>query len=210
MATMLVSGATGGLGSVVVQRAKDAGWNVIGLSYSDGDLSSEHVVEQIVRELPKDLSAVIHLVGGIRAGTSIDETVLSDFQEMLSVNLISTFNIFHATMPLLRKNGGGSVLTVGAQSVLHPIANLAAYTASKAAVVALTMALAEEGKQFGVRANCVVPSTIRTEANLSWASTDQAAEFVTPEEIADTMMHLSSASCGVSGAVIPMFGKIPY
>lgn len=210
MATMLITGASGGLGRVVVQRAQKAGWNVVGLNSSNGDLALASVVEIIVRGLPADLKAVVHLVGGILAGKSIEESTVDNFQEMLSVNLISTFNVMKATASVLRKNGGGSIITIGAQAILHPVGNRAAYASSKAAVVALTMAMAEEGKPFGVRANCIVPGTIRTEANLRWAQGEQALLWVTPEEIADTILHLCDIACGVSGAVIPMLGKAPF
>jgi NAD(P)-dependent dehydrogenase (short-subunit alcohol dehydrogenase family) len=207
MPTMLITGAAGGLGRVVVAQAQAAGWNLFAVNHDHGDLGDENVVQQLISQIPTDLSAVVHLVGGIVAGKPLDETKQSDLEHMLRLNVTTTYNVLQTTIPLLRSNGGGSIVTIGAQSVVHPVPNRSLYAASKAAVVSLSRSVAEEGRADGIRCNCILPSVIRTEANLAWAEGMMADEWVTSEQIASTILHLCSPDCGVSGAVIPMYGK---
>lgn len=207
MPTMLITGSTGGLGRVVVAHAQAAGWNVFAVNHDHGDLGDENVVQQLISQIPAELTAVVHLVGGIVAGKPLDETKQSDLEGMLRLNVATTFNVLRATIPLLRSNGGGSIVTIGAQAVVHPVPDRSLYAASKAAVVSLSRSVAEEGRADGIRCNCILPSVIRTEANLAWAEGAMADEWVTPEQIALTILHLCSPDCGVSGAVIPMYGK---
>jgi NAD(P)-dependent dehydrogenase (short-subunit alcohol dehydrogenase family) len=195
---------------VVANQARTAGWNVFAVNHEHGDLADESVLLRLVPEIPQDLSAVVHLVGGIIAGKPLDQTVPSDLEHMLRLNVTTTFNVLRATIPILRSNGGGSIVTIGAQSVVHPVPNRSLYAASKSAVVSLTQSVAEEGRSDGIRCNCILPSVIRTEANLAWAEGSMADEWVTPEQIASTILHLCSPECGISGAVIPMFGRGPF
>lgn len=209
MSHILVTGATGGLGSAVVSELQARGWQVHGVSGRDGDLSKPEQARNIVEGRGDTLSGVVHLVGGIVAGKPLEEQMVEDINLMFSLNTFSTFNVLRAAMPILKKNRG-SIVTIGAQAVIHPVANRAAYAASKAAVVALTQAIAEEGRPYGVRANVILPSIIRTQANLAWASPEESAGWPTPQDIARTIADLIDPTCAVSGAVIPMFGTIPY
>jgi len=204
---MLITGASGGLGSVVTDYMRAHAWTVFTIDRIDGDLSSASEVERIITAIPADVSAVVHLVGGITAGKPLEETSMKEFQDMVSMNVVPVFNVIRAMIPRFKAFGSGAIVTIGAQSVVHPVANRAAYTSSKAAVVALTQAVAEEGRPFSIRANCILPGTIRTPANLEWATGTTADDWILPEQIAETIHHLCSATCGISGAVIPMFAK---
>ena len=204
---MLITGASGGLGSVVTDYMRANAWTVFTIDRIDGDLSSALEAERMITAIPADVSAVVHLVGGITAGKPLEETSMKEFQDMVSMNVVPVFNVLRAMIPRFKALGYGAIVTIGAQSVVHPVANRAAYTSSKAAVVALTQAVAEEGRTFSIRANCILPGTIRTPANLDWATNTAADEWILPEQIAETIHHLCSATCGISGAVIPMFAK---
>ncbi len=207
MASLLITGASGGLGSVVTEYMRAHGWEAHTLDRVDGDLSSASDVVRMIAALPTNISAVVHLVGGIEAGKPLEESSLEDLQKMLSINVVPAFNVLREMIPRFKTFGSGSIVTIGAQSVEHPVANRAAYAASKAAVVALTQAVAEEGRPFGIRANSILPGTIRTPANLEWATGTMADDWILPEQIAETIHHLCSATCGISGAVIPMYAK---
>lgn len=209
MSHILVTGASGGLGSAVVAELNRRGWSVHGVSGADGDLSEPEQARNVIHSQGDTLSGVVHLVGGIAAGKPLEEQSIEDINLMYSLNVFSTINILHAALPVLKKNRG-SIVTIGAQAVIHPVANRAAYASSKAAVVALTQAIAEEGRPFGVRANVILPSIIRTEANLAWATPEESAGWPTPEDVARTIADLIDPARAVSGAVIPMFGTIPY
>ena len=208
MATILVTGATGGLGRAVIELATRRGWNVLAPSRAECDTASDASVRTYFEEHARstDISAIVHLVGGIVAGRSVEETTDADVEHMLSLNLVSAFNMVRHGMPILKARGGGAFVAIAAQAVLHPVGGRSAYAAAKAGVLSLMNSVAEEGRPWKVRANTIVPSIVRTEANLAWADEDTAEGWVRPEQIADTILHLCSPTCAVSGASIPMYG----
>lgn len=210
MSSVLITGASGNLGRSVQKILTDRGWNVIPISSEDGDLTNPDDVDRIAQKLPTDLSAAALLVGGIRAGVPIEEISLQDLQYMLNLNIITTFNVVKAIIPILKLNNGGSIVTMGAQVVIHPMANKAAYSAAKTAVVALTQSVAEEGRPFGIRANSILPSILKTQENIEWGGKEEAKRWPTPEEVARTIAFLISPECVLTGAVIPMFGELAF
>jgi len=225
MSTVIVTGASGALGSVVVSHLLSVGWTVLavdvrfrdgkgleapqGVSTREVDLTNADATSAALKNLPADTRGLVHLAGGIVSGKSIQDTTATDVEKMFLLNTFTFFNVARAVLPALQREGG-SVVSIGAQSILHPASNRSAYAASKAAVAALTLSLAEEGRENGVRANCILPSIIRTPANLEWAEGNAADAWVRPEEIASTIAHLLDPACNVSGSLIPMYGKVPY
>ena len=210
MKNVLLTGAKGNVGVTVTKVLADQGWNVIPVDKEDGDLGDPNDVSAIVTRATQPLSAVVHLVGGIAAGKPIEDIDLDDVHNMFTLNVVTTFNLMKAAIPLMKDSGGGSFVTIGAQSVLHPVADRAAYSAAKSAVVSLTQALAEEGRPHNIRANSILPSIIKTPANMEWASEEEAEKWPTREQIANAIADLIHPNSGVSGAVIPMFGKVPF
>ena len=230
MKTAFITGASGGLGTIVTDRFLHAGWKVYAVAHSApakqkleaqlenfhaqlsitiADLTRSEAVQAVCQNLAP-LDAVVHLVGGFVGGASIEEVAESDFVRMWELNVKTTFLVIRATFPLLKANGGGAITTIGSKFVLHPAAGTSAYASAKAALAHLTQTVAEEGRPFGIRANCILPSIIRTPANLSWASESESQKWITPEEIAEAILFLSSdAGKGINGALIPMYGKLP-
>jgi NAD(P)-dependent dehydrogenase (short-subunit alcohol dehydrogenase family) len=85
---------------------------------------------------------------------------------------------------------------------------MAAYTASKAAVVALTIALAEEVAKLGILVNAVAPSTMDTPANRAAMPKADHAAWPKVEEVAATILFLASPQNAVTrGAIVPVYGK---
>lgn len=210
MPIVLLTGGHGALGSVVRAHLAEQGWSVAAPRREDGDLSTIDAVQAIIDGVGQPLAGIVHLVGGIIAGNSIEETLPLEMQEMLTRNVTTTFNVLHAGVPRLKEAGGGSIVTIGAHSVLHPVPNRAAYSAAKSAVVSLTQSVAEEGRAHGIRANCILPGIIDTPANREWGAPEDIVQWITPQAIARTIADLLAPTNGVSGAVIPMYGRIPY
>jgi len=206
MPSVLLSGANGELGTIVHATMIKAGWTVIPLLQSKVDLTDDASTAAACQHLPSDLTAIVHLAGGIIAGKSVQTTTSADVERMFSLNVFTAFNLLRHALPVLEKNGGGSVVMIGAQSVMHPIPQRSAYSSSKAALVSLAQSVAEEGRITNIRANAILPSIIRTPTNLAWAQGGEEQAWVSPEAIADTILHLCTANCAVSGAVIPMYG----
>jgi NAD(P)-dependent dehydrogenase (short-subunit alcohol dehydrogenase family) len=106
---------------------------------------------------------------------------------------------------------GGSIVAIGSRSAKRPWegAGAAAYTASKAALVALVSAVAQENLATGVRINALLPSTIDTPNNRQAMPTAEYDKWVSTREIAEvTEFLLSHGASGVTGAAIPVYGRL--
>jgi NAD(P)-dependent dehydrogenase (short-subunit alcohol dehydrogenase family) len=194
---VVVTGASGNLGAVVVDRLQRAGARVVGLTRKDADLSDEAQVEAAYDKAQQRHGALwgsVHCAGGW-AGGPLAQTPLEVFERMIDVNLRSAFLCCRAA--LRRMRGEGRIVNVAAltAAALSGVGGSAAYAASKAGVIALTKAIAEEGG--GVRANCVAPGTMRTPAN------GNALGQVPLEDVAEGILYLLLPEAGaVNGAVL--------
>ena len=105
--------------------------------------------------------------------------------------------------------GIGSIVTMGAETALKPDPKKAAYVAAKAAVIAFTQTIALETKEYGVNANCIVPTVIHTKANESWGAAEDIPRWTKPEDIAALCLFLASdEGKAVNGAVLRVPNKM--
>ncbi len=104
--------------------------------------------------------------------------------------------------------GGGAIINVGTRTATQPGAKLAAYAASKRAVIQLTEALAAELRDQNITANIIPPSTIDTTANRRSSPNADHSRWVQPAEIARVILFLASPDARIiSGASIPVYGR---
>jgi NAD(P)-dependent dehydrogenase (short-subunit alcohol dehydrogenase family) len=102
----------------------------------------------------------------------------------------------------------GRIIAVGSRAGVEPVATLSAYSASKAALVALVRSAAAELVSTGVTANVVLPSVIDTPENRASDPKADYSTWVKPASIADLIVYLASdAAADVNGAAIPIYGK---
>lgn len=127
------------------------------------DLADEQAVEQLVNNVGR-VDVLIHLVGGFSMGR-VDEYSFADWQKDFDLNLNTTFLVCKHSLKKMRQKDYGRIITVGSRGAVQPAGQLAAYCASKAGVVALTQAIAQETKKMDITANSVLPSVIDTPAN---------------------------------------------
>jgi len=150
------------------------------------------------------LHAVVHLAGGFAKSGPVSESDPTVWARQLAMNATTAYLTTRAFLPQLR-GVKGSLVFFASEAVLPGArtAELSAYVASKAAVVALMQAVAQEERPHGVRANAVAPTTIRTADNV--AAMGAGAAMVTREAVADVVLWLcSDASRAVSGQVVPV------
>jgi NAD(P)-dependent dehydrogenase (short-subunit alcohol dehydrogenase family) len=105
---------------------------------------------------------------------------------------------------------GGRIVNVATRPALEwrTGAGMAAYTASKAAVAALTVALAEEVVRAGILVNAIAPSTMDTRSNRQTMPNADHAAWAKVEEVAATILFLASPENRVTrGAVVPVYGR---
>lgn len=221
---IILTGASGGLGTSVLSQLWEDGWPVsaiirnpdnvtsfrkrfpeVGLQVLAADLTTEEGVAGIFSGTDA-IYGVVHLAGGFTGAGTLAETTSDTFDRMFNLNIRSAFLVLQAAMPLLKPQGG-AIVTIGAKPALHPTGENAVYAASKAALINLTLSAAEEGRRDHVRANAIVPAVIRTKSNLAWASSPEEAEkWTPPEDIARVISWLlSDEGASVTGTIIPLY-----
>ncbi len=213
--SVLITGAAGGLGNAVVEAFLATGATVYGadLSWKRQPHSNPrfHPIEANLIEAAKlaaPVDTLLHLVGGFGGGQPVAETSDEIWDKMLDLNLRSAYTIFRAVLPGMMKAGKGRIVAVGARAALDPMANFAAYSVTKTALVALVKTVALEVKDSGITANVVLPSVIDTPGNRAAMPTADPSKWVTPQSIADLLVWLASDAAGnVSGAAIPIYGR---
>jgi len=153
------------------------------------------------------IDMVGHTVGGF-AAAPLAEAGPAFWDGMMRVNLHSTLNLYRAAVVPMRGMGRGALVAIGAMAALRAPAELAAYAAAKSAVLRLTESLAAELKPAGIRVNAVLPGTIDTPQNRAAMPDADPAGWVRPEEVAEAMAFLLSASAsGITGALLPVTGR---
>ncbi len=177
------------------------------IRFVKADLRQETVVQQLINDLGK-VDVLIHLVGGFSMEKTHEQSY-EGWKEALDLNLNTTFLVCKHCLRVMYQSGYGRIVTVGSRGALQPGANLAAYCASKAGVVALTKSIAEESVDFDITANTVLPSVIDTPANREAMGEHQASQWVSPNSLAQVICFLASeAAKDLRGAAIPVYGKM--
>jgi NAD(P)-dependent dehydrogenase (short-subunit alcohol dehydrogenase family) len=223
---VMVTGGTGALGTAVVAALVAAGarchvpWRSEAPAFPFGDhpqvrlvpgvdLADEDAVRRLYEAVP-GLWASIHLAGGFAMGP-VSGTGKANLMRQLDTNLVSCFLCCRAALAAIGRGGaGGRIVNVAARPALEwrAGAGMAAYTASKAAVAALSVALAEEVAGDGILVNAVAPSVMDTPANRRAMPKADHAAWPKVEEVAATILFLASPANRVTrGGIVPVYGK---
>jgi NAD(P)-dependent dehydrogenase (short-subunit alcohol dehydrogenase family) len=153
------------------------------------------------------VDALVHLVGGWRGGTSIEEEPLEDW-DVLQDLLVRT--VEHATQgfaPHLLASGRGRFVIVSSSQAQAPTKTNAAYAAAKAASEAWTLALADRFRGSGATANVVVVGSILTPAMREESPDKDFSKFTPAEEIAEAIAYLvSDAAASMNGQRLTLRG----
>lgn len=170
------------------------------------DLTNEDSVQRLIDSMER-VDGLIHLVGGFSMG-SVHDYDYDQWKRDFDLNLNTTFLVCKHSLRRMRDQGYGRIVTVGSRGAVQPGAQLAAYCASKAGVVALTQVIADETKGTNITANVVLPSVIDTPANRQAMGADNANQWVKPESLAQVICFLASeAAIDLRGAAIPVYGN---
>jgi NAD(P)-dependent dehydrogenase (short-subunit alcohol dehydrogenase family) len=193
---VLITGASGGLGTSVVRAFRDAGATVAASSRKSPEFPADLLDPAQAKALVDRVSgrfgridALVHLAGGF-VGGAVHETDDATWNQMMNVNLRSAFHMFRAVLPHMRAAGRGRIVAIGSRAAVDLPPGIAAYAASKAALVSLVRSISLENKQLGITANAILPSTIGAQ--------------VSPETIASLALYLvSDAAAQITGVAIP-------
>jgi len=218
---IIITGATGALGSLAAKTFAGMGHNLALLDIDknkldslvrDLNLPSERILPQTVDLLNEQtvqdsaeavlskfgsVHALFHLVGGWSGGKTFAETPSADLESMLNQHVRTTFNLFKVFQAPLSKSGWGRVITISPSTVANPPAKRGVYLAAKSAQETMMLAFAAELKEFNVTANIIQVQAIDVE---------NKGTGTTPEVIVATMQYLfSDGADKVNGARLPLY-----
>jgi 3-oxoacyl-[acyl-carrier protein] reductase len=224
--TAIVTGAARGIGLAIAERLlacgasvalwdRDAAALAIAETALAGrgrlltqtvDITDEAIVTQAVRTAEAKLGPIAILVNNAGIGGPVVQTWeydLATWRQIFAVNVDGTFLCSKAVIPAMRSRGYGRIVNIASIAGKNGTPNFSAYSASKAAVIALTKALGRELADTEILVNCVCPSVADTEIlqtftqeKVKWML-DQVPKgrFVKPDEIAAMVAWLASDEC---------------
>lgn len=227
---VVVTGGTGALGSAVVARVLSAGGychipvfdarEMQNFAHKDHpkvsltpgvDLTDEGAAAAYFAALP-GVWASVHIAGGF-AMAALAEITKAAFMAQWSLNALSCFLCCREAVKAMRAhapNGGGRIVNVAARPALEPRsgAGMVAYTASKAAVAALTQALGEELAPEGIWVNAVAPSILDTPANRAAMIGADFDAWPKVDEVAAAITFLASpGNAAARGSLMSVYGR---
>jgi 3-oxoacyl-[acyl-carrier protein] reductase len=221
---VVVTGASGALGKVVAQIALARGARVAGVDYAASQIpatsdrielggvdltdaaSAKQAIDAVAAHFGK-IDALVNIAGGF-AFETVAEGDPKTWQRMYALNVLTALNASQSAIPHLSASPAGRIVNVGAMGALQAGSGMGAYAASKAGVHRLTEALAAEWKGK-ITVNAVLPSTIDTPANRASMPKADFGKWVTPQELADVILFLTSdAASAVTGALLPVSGRV--
>ena len=203
---IVVTGGKGALGHALVALLEDRGATVRVADLPGIDLLDEPAVTAFYAQGPP-LWASIQVAGGF-AMSPLTDTTLAAYRAMLDMNATTCFLACREAVRAIRKGGGGRIVNVAARAALEPPGGMAGYVTAKAAVVALTRAIAAETLHDGILVNAVAPSIIDTPRNRADIPKADFAKWPKPQEVAEAIAWLvSPRNTLTSGTVLPVYGK---
>ncbi len=219
----IVAGAGGPLGRATAVALATSGLTVVGVDRNERGLSElpdgvrrevadttvPAVATQLIDRIAGEVGppgVLVNTIGTFRLGDVLTTTP-EMLRLMIDVNLGTALWLSQAVAPHMQRQGSGAIVHVTARPGIEPSGGMAAYSASKAALVHLTRILDTEFRPFGIRANAVAPQLLDTPANRATFPPEAMAHAVAPEAIAQVIAFLvSDAAAPVSGAILPAYG----
>lgn len=217
--TAVVTGGSSGLGSASARRLAEDGVAVITWDIAAGadmlvDVSDPIAVASAAEEVGR-VDILINSAGIVGPTKPLWEISDSEWARTFAVNVTGTFNLCRAFVPGMRERGWGRVVNFASMAGKDGNPNMAAYSATKAAVIGLTKSLGKELAPTGVLVNAIAPAVIDTPINANTAP--DVLAYITelipmkrigrPEEVAELVAWLASDKVSFStGAVYDVSG----
>jgi NAD(P)-dependent dehydrogenase (short-subunit alcohol dehydrogenase family) len=221
----LITGANGGLGSVVTEKFLRAGATVVGVALKiagedfpqsnflaiSADFTKaaavRETIESVVTRFGK-LDVLVHVLGGFAGGQTVADTDDATWEQMQKLNLTSAFYALRSGIPHLRKSSAGRIIAIGSLAATQAHPKLGAYVTFKSALVTLVQTAALENRDTALTANVVLPGTMDTPGNRKSMPGADFSKWLQPSDVADLVLWLADDRAGhVTGAVFPIDGR---
>ncbi len=240
----IVTGAGGGVGKAISKRLSSEGCKVImlgrnrtKLQKAASEIGNKKNMMTVVADITKEaevLSAIdqtinsfdkidilVNNAGIINDPMAFHEMSEDQWDDLVKTNLFGMFRMTKSVIPIMMKNGGGSIVNIssvlGIRSI--PRVPLSVYAVTKAGVIMFTRSIAVEYGQYKIRCNCVAPSTIRSSIIEPYLQDEEAKKLLEstfplhvigePEDISGAVAYLcSDDSKWVTGTVMMVDGGL--
>lgn len=234
--TVLVTGSSRGIGAAMAEAFAEKGYNVV-LNYRESEKEALKLLEKIrgktsaiaVKCDVLDFAQVLKMKeytvkafgradvlinnAGVALNKLITDTGEDEWDKLFGVNVKGAFNCVRAFMPCMLERKSGTVINISSVWGVKGAAMEAAYSASKAALIGFTKALAKEAGPSGVRVNCIAPGVIDTDMNRGLSEEDCSAliketplcRIGTAEDVAKAAVFLAEAEF-ITGQVLGVDG----
>ncbi len=232
--TAIITGGGSGIGLAVAKGLKERGATVFGFDINQGemapfatfikcDIADAASVESAFAEFKKASNKLDILINnaGIGSLTTVEKESDENWHKVLNVNVVGTARVSRSAIPLLRESKSAAIVNTASIAGTDGIPNRAAYSASKGAVLALTLAMATDHLADGIRVNAVNPATTDTpwvkrlldqspdakSARSALEARQPMGRLVSPAEIASAIIFLASPlQASVTGTTISIDG----
>jgi NAD(P)-dependent dehydrogenase (short-subunit alcohol dehydrogenase family) len=230
----VVSGAGSGIGLAVAENFHNAGATVFGLDIAEGamapfatfikcDIGDSASVKSAFATLAGKTDRIDILANnaGVGATGTVEDATDEDWQRVFNINVVGTSRVSAAALPLLRKSKTPSIVNTCSIAATAGLPKRAIYSASKGAIMSLTLAMAADHVKEGIRVNCVNPGTADTPwvARLLSQASDPSAEraalearqpmgrLVSADEVASAISYLASPrQASTTGTILAVDG----
>ena len=232
--TAIITGGGSGIGLAVAKGLKERGATVFGFDINKGemapfatfikcDIADAQSVESAFAEFKKASNKLDILINnaGIGSLTTGEKESDENWHKVLNVNVVGTARVSRSAIPLLRESKSAAIVNTASIAGTDGVPNRAAYSASKGAVLALTLAMATDHLADGIRVNAVNPATAYTPwvkrlldqspdakaARSALEARQPMGRLVSPAEIASAIIFLASPlQASVTGTTINIDG----
>ena len=231
--TVLITGATGAVGSVIASSFIDTAANMVltgrrqesldqfgeALKEADkrlllfaADISRAGDVQDLMAAIEERFGGadiLVNIAGGWIGGGKLADTTEEEWDSALDMNLRSAFLINRAVLPYMIERGWGRIVNFASKAAESPVSKQAGYNVAKAGVVALTASIASEYRRSGVAANVLLPGIIDTPGNREQMPDADFSRWVSVEDLAALVLLLCGKEGGsMNGAKIPVYGRV--
>lgn len=241
--TVVITGGGSGIGRAMVKKFSQSGSRVYFIDSNDiagkkleeeeqknghsvtfwkADVTDFDSIKACIASLPGSLDVLINNAGISHIGT-VQSTSEDDFERLFQVNVKGIFVCTKASLPKLLQDGGGSILNMCSVAATMGLADRFAYSMTKGAALSMTLSIARDYVDKGIRCNCLSPGRVHTpfvddflaknypgkeqEMYEKLAASQPIGRMGKPEEIAELAYFISSEKCGfITGVNYPIDG----
>jgi len=182
----------------LVAAVKNAGGKAVGIV---GDATQEEVAQQCVGLATKTFGSLDILINNVGVGNykNLVDTSAADYDEMMDSNVRSTFLFTRHAVPVMIKQGSGTILMISSMAGKYGFAGEAVYCATKFAQVGFAQALDKELRPHGIKVGLICPGGVKTEFALGKGRTEQSVAnsgMLEPADVASAVLLACTQSPG--------------